>query len=860
MTLKLPRSVTPINYNVEFNIDLDSSTFTGSEIIKISVLEEADFITLNSADLDIQEATFNGEHVNPEYEDHSIKFKTKIYPTANESDLFIKFRGKLNNHMKGLYSSSYTDDNDEIQLLAATQFEPIACRSAFPCFDQPDMKATFDITLTIKDKYTALSNMDIKKVINKDGGYKTVIFNTTPLMSTYLVAFVVCELEFLESKESGIPLKVWTTPNQKSRAEFALEVAEKALSFYEDIFKIKYPLPKLDLISIPDFSKSAMENFGLITFKEDCLLADIEYASSYLKNEIAESIFHEVSHQWFGNLVTIEFWDGLWLKEGFATWMSYYAIDKFYPEWKPWESYNTYNLQTALQKDALRSSHSVNIPLNTVYDIEQGFDSISYEKGCSLLVMLADWIGQESFLDGISKYLFKHSWKNTTNDDLWNALEAASGKDIKSTMDVWVNSTGFPVISVEENPSSNEVIVSQRRFLSTNDCKPEEEEVIFPVFLNIKTSKEVDKSILLKDKSKTIALNTDDDFFKLNANQVGFYRTAYSEDRWAKLGVAGKLGKLSVRDRMGLLADCSVLSSSGYISTVCYFNLVKEWNNEKDGNVWDEIINGLLDVYDAFIFDDDFMKELNNFIGTMISSQVESCFKVKEEDSYETKQLKNLIFSTGYTVGIPTVVEYCQSKFKRFLEVEEELDPDQRLVIFKCIAKYGEEKEFEQLLNLYHSSDNEEIEDDALASLGRFTSPSIIERVLKLVLELKQQDIAYTLNSVRNHPTGIQLLWKWLQTEWDHIIEKVGFGSEVHLEIISTCLSRLATSEQLREVETFFDSKSDLLENTINSFKDKISVKVNWSKRDYQKVYQWLQQNNNSEINNDLNLKQLNIK
>ncbi|KAK6456563.1 alanine/arginine aminopeptidase [Scheffersomyces xylosifermentans] len=845
MALTLPPNAEPQHYRIDIKVNLVDFTFEGSETIDIDILQDSNSITLNSTELEIEEAKIEDKplEVIPDEDNQTVTFKTKFLAKGDVVSLTIQFRGKLNEHMKGFYRSSYEDDKGETQYLATTHFEPIACRSAFPCFDQPNLKATFEVALVVKENYTALSNMDIKVVESLENGYKKVQFHQTPLMSTYLVAFTVGELEFIESKKSRIPLKIWTLPGETDQATYALEIAETALQFYERVFKIDYPLSKLDLVSIPDFSVQAMENFGLITFKDDYLLAEEDHASTHDKNEIAETVFHEIAHQWFGNLVTMEFWDGLWLNEGFANWMSWYAINEFYPELKPWTSYIVYNLQNSLSLDSLRSSHPVEIPINTLNDIEQGFDNITYDKGAAVLVMIAKWIGEELFIEGVSKYLTKYSWKNTTTKNLWDVLSEISGKDINAVMDVWLSNVGFPLVIVDEDEESKEVTISQNRFLISGDCKPDEDKVLFPLSLNVRTSKGVD-TIVLTERSKKFKIDTEDDFFKLNADQVGFYRTSYSEERWGKLGIAGRKGKLPVEDRIGLLADSAKLAASGYTSTTSFLNLVKQWSDETDFNVWSEMTNDFFEIQDAFIFaDKELLEGLDLFLKKLISKQVPGSTVISEGDSYDVQQLKNLIFGTAYAVGEPSIIEYCNQEFKSFLENDIDLEPDQRIIIFKCIAKYGSQKEFDQLLELYEKSDNEDVSDDALASLGRFVDTSILQKFLTLVLELKEQDIEYALRSMRFHPDSISLLWKWLQDEWTTIEEKVGLASVTHLEIIGTCLSRLGTQQQKDEVEQFFKDKPEALQKRVSLSLEQISARLQWRTRDSSKITEWLKHN-----------------
>ena len=534
----------------------------------------------------------------------------KAIPAGSKAQIDQTFTGTLNDQMAGFYRSSYKDNDGSIKYLATTQMEPTDARRAFPCFDEPALKATFAVTLVADKNHTCLSNMDQaseKEVDSKitGGKRKAVTFNTTPLMSTYLLAFIIGELNCIESNEFRVPVRVFATPDKDiEHGRFSLDLAAKTLDFYEKTFDSKFPLPKMDMVAVPDFSAGAMENWGLVTYRIVDLIFDEKTTSASTKARVAEVVQHELAHQWFGNLVTMDFWDGLWLNEGFATWMSWYSCNRFFPEWKVWENYVTDVLQRALALDSLRSSHPIEVPVSRADEINEIFDAISYFKGSCVLRMISKYLGEDVFMEGIRRYLKKHAYGNTQTGDLWAALSDASGKPVDEVMDIWTKNVGYPVVTVTEKEGSNNIHVKQNRFLRTGDVTPEDDKTLYPVFLGLRTKDGVNEDLVLSGRERDFDVPSTD-FFKLNADQSGIYRTSYSPARLEKLGVAARKGLLSVEDRAGMIADAGALAASGYQKTSGVLSLLKSFGDESEFVVWQEILDRLSTIQAAWMFEDE---------------------------------------------------------------------------------------------------------------------------------------------------------------------------------------------------------------------------------------------------------------
>jgi aminopeptidase 2 len=600
--------------------------------------------------------------------------------------------------MSGFYRSSFKDEKGETRYLATTQMEPTDARRAFPCFDEPALKAKFTVTLIADKHLTCLGNMDIVSETDVDGKYgkgkKAVTFRETPLMSSYLLAFIVGDLNYIETNAFRLPVRVYAPVGQDiEHGRFSLELAAKTLEFYEKAFGAPYPLPKMDMVAIPDFSAGAMENWGLVTYRVVDLLLDEATSSAIKKERVAEVVQHELAHQWFGNLVTMDFWDGLWLNEGFATWMSWYSCNAFYPEWKVWQSYVTDNLQSALSLDSLRSSHPIEVPVKRADEITQIFDAISYSKGSCVIRMVSKYLGEDVFMEGIRRYLKKHAFGNTTTTDLWAALSEASGKDVQSIMQIWTKEVGHPIVTVTEDAATNSIHVKQNRYLRTNDVKPEEDTTLYPVFLGVRTKDGVQDDMLLKEREASFSLK-DLDFYKVNADHCGIYRTWYSQERLAKLGQAARDGLLSVEDCTGLVSDAGNLAQSGHQKTSSLLTLLKEFSkSEKEFVVWNEMIAQITNVHLAWLADDEVRAALKKFRLEMVQAKAhELGWTFSDADGHTMQQFKPLIFGVAGSLGDETVKQAAFDMFNKFKAGDRAaIHPNLRSKVYSIMMTHGTE-------------------------------------------------------------------------------------------------------------------------------------------------------------------------
>ncbi|GAP86043.1 putative aminopeptidase 2 [Rosellinia necatrix] len=864
----LPTNVIPRHYDVTLEPDFEKFTFEGKVVIDFDVQEETQSISLHTLELDIHSAHIksggsvvtSSSAITYDKLTQVSKIDLKDAVSEGKTQLEIKFTGQLNDSMAGFYRSTYKKPDGSEAILATTQMEANDCRRAFPCFDEPLHKAKFTVTLITDKHLTCLSNMDVASETEVQSAMsgaakKAVKFNPTPLMSTYLVAFIIGELNHIETKNFRVPIRVYAPPSSNiEHGRFSLELAARTLEYYEKIFDADFPLPKMDMVAIPDFAAGAMENWGLITYRVVDLMLDESASGAATKERVAEVVQHELAHQWFGNLVTMDWWEGLWLNEGFATLMSWLSCNHFYPEWKVWESYVSDNLQSALGLDSLRSSHPIEVPVKRASEVDQIFDAISYSKGSCVLRMISTYLGEDVFLEGVRRYIKQHAYGNTQTDDLWAALEDASGKPVREIMSIWTKNVGYPVVQVTENPGDNSIHVKQNRFLRTGDTKPEEDKVLYPVFLGLRTKTGVDETLTLTEREGIYKLS-DLDFFKLNANHTSIYRTSYSPERLTKLGQAAKDGKLTVEDRAGMIADAGALAVSGYQKTSGVLNLLKGFDTEESFVVWSEIIARVATVQSAWIFEDQEVKDgLEAFVKELVSERAHKLGWVfSDKDGHIEQQFKAMLFGAAGMAGDGAVIAAAKDMFAKYKAGDKSaIHPNIRGSVFSMALKYGGKEEYDDLLNLFRASTNTDERNTVLRCIGRAKDPELIQRTLDFTLgnEVKSQDIYLPTSGLRSHAEGVEALFNWLTKTWPEIHKRLSGNPPILGSMVTICTSSFAKPEQLDRVEKFFkDIDTKAFDQPLAQSKDAIRSKISWLQRDRDDIATWVRENGYKKAN-----------
>ncbi|KAL6409753.1 aminopeptidase [Ilyonectria robusta] len=859
----LPKNVKPHHYDLTLEPDFETFKYEGTVVIDFDVLEDSTSISLNTVDLDIHETIIESAGAtvsstpalsyNKDTQTTTVALDQTI-AAGQKVRLTQRFTGTLNDEMAGFYRSSYKDENGNDKYIATTQMEATDARRAFPCLDEPALKATFTVTLIADHDLICLGNMDVaseKDVDSKMAGKKrkAITYNKTPIMSTYLLAFVIGDLQVYETNNFRIPVRVYCTPDQNiEHAVFSAELGARTLEFYETQFGSPYPLPKMDMVAVPDFAAGAMENWGLITYRVVDLLLDEKTSSATTKKRVAEVVQHELAHQWFGNLVTMDFWDGLWLKEGFATWMSWYSSNEFYPEWRVWDGYVIDDLRSALGLDSLRSSHPIEVPVKRADEINQIFDAISYEKGSCVLRMISKHLGEDVFLEGIRRYLNKHAYGNTQTSDLWAALSEASGKDVERVADIWTKKVGFPVVTVTENEADGTIHVKQNRFLRTADVKPEEDEVLYPVFLNLRTKNGLQDDLTLDTREADFKV-PDCDFFKINSGHSGIYRTSYTPERLQKLGQNAKAGLLGVEDRAGMVADAGALAAAGYQNTSSLLSLLQVFDTENEYIVWDELTIRIATLRDAWVFEDDkTTAALKAFQLNLVSKKAnEIGWEISDKDDHMMQRFKALMFGKAALSGDENAKAAAFEMFDKFIKGDRDaLQPNLRGSVFAVVLIYGGEAEYNAVLNEYVTAKQSSERNTALRSLGFAEDPKLIQRSLDYALskDVKTQDLYMPISGLRAHKAGIIALWSWVQENWDVITKRLPPGMTLLGDIVAMSTSSFTKEEQVADVRRFFSEKGTKgFDLELAQSLDTIKAKQNWLSRDKEDVQQWLIEN-----------------
>ena len=855
----LPGNVQPASYAIHLTPDLEAFTFAGEESVAIEVLESTNTIVMNAAELQVSAATFtdasdaataaSGIASNEDEETLTLTFPNSL--SAGKGTLHIVFTGELNDRLTGFYRSQYTDSAGKSHKMATTQFEPGSARRSFPCWDEPALKATIQLTLTIPSEMDAVSNMPVAEE-SVSGSTKTVTFRESPIMSTYLLAFIVAELSVIEQKaDNGTLIRVLTTRGKEEQGRFALDTSVALLTYFNQYFGIPFPLEKLDHIAIPDFAAGAMENWGAITYRETALLVDPAISSAATRQRVAEVISHEMAHMWFGDLVTMEWWDDLWLNESFASWMGDKAVNHIHPEWKMWTQFVANDTIRALSLDGLKNSHPIEATVKTPAEVEELFDAISYSKGASIIRMLEDYLSPETFRAGLQKYLSGHQYSNARTADLWESMEEASGKPVKSLMDTWTAQMGYPVLNVESKRDDKNVSldVSQTRFLFSHLVDGDAGASSWKVPISVTTSwGEAPSPTLMESDRGTIEIKAPTGsaktWFKVNTDQTGFYRVNLSADDWNALIPAIASRTLSDTDRLGVQNDAYALSRAGYLPVSQFLAIAEAYKDETDASVWRELAGNLGDL-DTLLSDEACYPQLKALCQSLFTPLAQRMgWEPKSGEGHLDTLLRGVALGQAGYYEDPAVLGEAKSRFENYLKDPSSLAPDLRGVVYSLTAQQGDGDTYERMWDLQKKAELQEEKVRLLISLTRIPDPELISDVLKRSLtdDVRSQDTVSVVGAVSGNPKGKALAWDFLKDNWDEFNERYGHGGFMLMRLVG--LPRgFTTQERLDDVKQFYASHPvPAAERSVRQVIEGIELNVAWRDQNKDDAANWLAQ------------------
>ncbi|KAG8456357.1 hypothetical protein GDO86_002221 [Hymenochirus boettgeri] len=886
--LRLPDFVTPLHYDLLIHPNLTTLTFDGLTKITVTVTQKTSFLVLHSKKLKITGTSIernegdNREHQElayleqPDNQQIVLLSADPLIPGENYT-IYIHYNANLSQNFRGFYKSTYKTKDGEVRVLASTQFEPTAARTAFPCFDEPAFKASFSIKIRREPKHHAVSNMPVVKTMDIGGGLFEDHFAVSVKMSTYLVAFIVSDFKSISQvTDHGVKITVYAVPDKIDQAEYALQAAVRLLDFYEDYFDIPYPLPKQDLAAIPDFQSGAMENWGLTTYRESALLLDPKKSSASHKLWITMVIAHELAHQWFGNLVTMEWWNDLWLNEGFAKFMEYVSVRVTNPELQV-EDYFLDKCFNAMGVDSLNSSHAVSSPVENPEEIQEMFDEVSYDKGACILNMLMDYMGEKSFEAGIVHYLRRYSYRNARNEDLWHSMtdvcptdDGSNGEksgfciknrqashwtgnnivDVKTMMNTWTLQKGFPLVTVTVN--GKYVQLHQEHFLKGSNAS-ESTGFLWHIPLTYITSKSTKiERFLLTSKTDVLVLAEEVEWIKFNVGMNGYYIVHYEGEGW---DVLIKLLKenhtaISSNDRANLINNAFQLVSIGRLPIDKALSLTQYLKNEKQIMPVFQGMDELIPIYK--LMEKREMQDVESKMKKYILNLLRNLIDVQswtDDGSVSERMLRSSLLLFACMRNYQPCVEKAEGYFKTWQESNGtfSLPRDVALAVFAIGGQTPEGWDF--LLEKYKTS----LSSSEMHQIELALTITPLKHKLQWLMEegmrgdlVKTPDLPHIVVYVSRNPVGYTLAWEFLKNNWINLVHKFELGSRTVGDMVVGITKQYSTREWLKEVMGFFHSLKGMGSQLrcVQQARDNIEENIRWMDKNFELVKNWLENNN----------------
>ena len=833
---RLPGGVHPTHYALHLTPDLQKASFGGVETIDVVLDAPSRTITLNAAEIRFGEvrarsnegvgksaSAWQAATVASDEKKEQATFSFSQPLPAGKVELAIEYSGVLNDKLRGFYLSKTRSRN-----YAVTQFEPTDARRAFPSFDEPALKATFDISLTVDAHDSVISNTNILDDIAAQGGKHTIRFATTPRMSSYLVAFLVGDFKCVSSSSDGVPIRACATPDKVELARFAVDSAKYVLHYYNTYFGIRYPMPKLDMVALPDFEAGAMENFGCITYRETDLLLDPRTAAVSDRKRVASVVAHEMAHQWFGDMVTMQWWDNLWLNEGFATWMAYKPVAKWHPEWGIAQD-AAQDLNRTLDSDSRATTRTIRAKAETPDEINEMFDGIAYGKAGAVLGMVENYLGEETFRQGVHNYLQAHLYANATAEDFWNAQTANSHLPVDKIMGSFVEQPGVPLLSFGEVASGKSVVTQQRFFLSPRSSTPSHASWIVPVCVKSGT-RSACHLVSAQDSSLPIG-GTASSFLYANAGNKGYFRSSYTPSQIAAIEKNAESG-LTPPERIGLLGDQWALTRSAKRSVGDLLNLILSLKRDSDATLIEYALDRIDDV-DAQIAIDHDHAELMAVLRNQFLPVYAALGRPAKDESMDRQRIRGRLFELLGRAKDPGVLAesrtLAQSVYNPAGPDHTSLPPSLAEAAVSVAATQNDATLYEAVLTASRNPSDPVKQADALRALTKFTEPSLVKRTLDYAAsgEVRNQDSWIVFSELLRQSATRDLAWAYIKQNW----------KQVHAQFTTNSGSRVVAAAhnfcsvpQREDVAKFFAThkvaaSERTLAQTLNSIDDCVQLR-----------------------------------
>lgn len=857
---RLPDFINPIHYDLEVKALMEEDRYTGIVTISVNLSRSTSDLWLHIREIKITKLPEirrpSGEQVAVqrcfEYKNQEyvvIQAGEELVATGGGSvyQLTMEFEGWLNGSLVGFYRTTYTEDG-QTKSIAATDHEPTDARKSFPCFDEPNKKATYNISIIHPKEYSALSNMPVEREEVVDDNWRKTTFMKSVPMSTYLVCFAVHQFTSIQrTSNSGKPLTIYVQPSQKETAEYAANITKAVFDYFEEYFDMEYSLPKLDKIAIPDFGTGAMENWGLVTYRETNLLYDPLLSSSSNQQRVASVVSHELVHQWFGNIVTMDWWDDLWLNEGFASFFEFLGVNHAESDWQMLDQVLLEDVLPVQEDDSLMSSHPVVVTVSTPAEITSVFDGISYSKGASILRMLQDWITPEQFQKGCQLYLKKFQFNNAKTSDFWESLEEASNQPVKEVMDTWTSQMGYPVLTV-----SGKQNIIQKRFLLDSKADPSQPPSALGYTWNIPVrwveNENSRITVYNRSEQQGITLNANlngDVFLKINPDHIGFYRVNYEEETWKWIAetLSSNHTNFSSADRSSFIDDAFALARAQLLNYKTALNLTRYLDSEEDYLPWERVISSV--SYIISMFEDD--RELYPMIETYFQGRVKpiaDSLGWEDTGSHIEKLLRASVLGFACKMGDRDALSNASQLFDSWLKGSESISVNLRLLVYRYgMQNSGNEAAWNYMLDQYQKSTLAQEKEKLLYGLASVKDVTLLARYLEMIKDpniIKTQDVFTVIRYISYNTYGKSMAWNWIQLNWDYLVNRFTINDR-YLGRIVTIAEPFNTELQLWQMQSFFEKYPDAgagaqpREQVLEAVRNNID----WLKANRQTISEW---------------------